>query len=131
MIFFPCAFAESTFSLQYKLCRVKKVQLGAKGIPYAVTHDGRTIRYPDPDVDSSDTQVDIETGKVKQFIKFEAGALAMVTGGRNIGTFLCRSRCCCCWSAVGECRVADISAQVVLAPSPSARSTLAATTLCT
>lgn len=32
----------------YKLCKVKKVQLGAKGVPFLVTHDGRTIRYPDP-----------------------------------------------------------------------------------
>ena len=24
--------------------------LGPRGIPYAVTHDGRTLRYPDPDV---------------------------------------------------------------------------------
>ena len=23
---------------------------GPKGTPYAVTHDGRTLRYPDPDV---------------------------------------------------------------------------------
>lgn len=32
----------------YKLLKVKKVQLGAKGVPFLVTHDGRTIRYPDP-----------------------------------------------------------------------------------
>ena len=23
---------------------------GPRGVPYAVTHDGRTLRYPDPDV---------------------------------------------------------------------------------
>lgn len=34
--------------LQYKLCKVRKVQTGPKGIPFLVTHDGRTIRYPDP-----------------------------------------------------------------------------------
>lgn len=34
----------------YKLCRVKKAQFGKGGVPYVVTHDGRTIRYPDPDV---------------------------------------------------------------------------------
>ena len=34
----------------YKLCRVKRVIRGPKGIPYAVTHDGRTLRYPDPDI---------------------------------------------------------------------------------
>jgi small subunit ribosomal protein S4e len=34
----------------YKLLKVKKVQLGAKGVPYVVTHDGRTIRFPDPKI---------------------------------------------------------------------------------
>ena len=34
----------------YKLCRVKRVIRGPKGVPYAVTHDGRTVRYPDPDI---------------------------------------------------------------------------------
>ena len=28
----------------YKLLKVKKIQLGAKGVPFLVTHDGRTIR---------------------------------------------------------------------------------------
>merc|ERR1712146_665955 len=31
----------------YKLARVQSVAVGAKGVPYIVTHDGRTIRYPD------------------------------------------------------------------------------------
>jgi len=33
---------------KYKLCRVRKVKTGAKGIPFIYTSDGRTIRYPDP-----------------------------------------------------------------------------------
>ena len=33
----------------YKLCRVKAVSTGPKGVPYIHTSDGRTIRYPDPD----------------------------------------------------------------------------------
>merc|ERR1740117_1114534 len=32
--------------MEFKLCRVNKLALGAKGIPYVSTHDGRTIRYP-------------------------------------------------------------------------------------
>merc|ERR1711972_892536 len=35
---------------KYKLCKVKKVSTGQKAVPYLVTHDARTIRYPDPDV---------------------------------------------------------------------------------
>lgn len=70
----------------YKLCKVKKVQLGAKGIPFIVTHDGRTIRYPDPLIKVNDTvKVDIATGKATDFVKFEVGQLAIITGGRNIG----------------------------------------------
>merc|ERR1712168_1302678 len=33
----------------YKLCKVKKVGTGRKGVPFLVTHDARTIRYPNPD----------------------------------------------------------------------------------
>jgi len=70
----------------YKLCRVNKVFVGPKKIPCAVTHDGRTIRYPDPDVKVNDTvKVSIETGKMSDIIKFELGALVMITRGRNAG----------------------------------------------
>jgi len=70
----------------YKLCRVKKVMRGPKGIPYAITHDGRTIRYPDPDIKPNDTaRVDTATGKILDHVKFEAGNVAMVSGGNNIG----------------------------------------------
>lgn len=34
----------------FKLCKVKRVQLGPEGIPFLSTHDGRTIRYPHPDI---------------------------------------------------------------------------------
>jgi len=70
----------------YKLCKVKRVQLGKKGIPYLVTHDARTIRYPDPTIRVNDTvKVDLETGKITEFIKFDTGCISMVTGGRNMG----------------------------------------------
>ncbi|KAJ3199976.1 40S ribosomal protein S4, partial [Clydaea vesicula] len=60
---------------KYKLCKVKKVQLGAKGIPFAVTHDGRTLRYPDPLIKVNDTvKVDLETGN-----------LVYITGGHSMG----------------------------------------------
>merc|ERR1719215_2333564 len=70
----------------YKLCRVKKVQRGPKAIPYAVTHDGRTLRYPDPDVKVHDTvRMDIATNKVLDYVKFEVGNVVMISGGNNIG----------------------------------------------
>jgi len=70
----------------YKLCRIKKVHKGTKGIPYAVTHDGRTLRYPDPDVKVNDTvRVDIATGKMLDYVKFETGNVVMISSGNNIG----------------------------------------------
>ena len=71
---------------QYKLCRVNKVYVSSNKIPCAVTHDGRTIRYPDPDLKVNDTvKVSIETGKMTSFLKFDLGALVMITRGHNTG----------------------------------------------
>lgn len=70
----------------YKLCKVRKLEVGKGKVPYISTHDGRTIRYPDPDVKINDTvMLDIETGKIKDFIKFDVGNLVMITGGHNNG----------------------------------------------
>jgi len=71
---------------KYKLGKVKRVQMGAKGIPFLVTHDGRTFRYPDPLIKVHDTvKIDLTTGKLTDHIKFDTGNLVMVTGGRNMG----------------------------------------------
>jgi ribosomal protein S4E len=71
---------------KFKLCRVKRMELSQKKIPVVVTHDGRTIRYPDPLIKVNDTvKVDIETGKIIDFMKFEAGQMAMITKGRSTG----------------------------------------------
>lgn len=51
-----------------------------------VTHDGRTIRYPDPYIKVNDTvRIDISTGKITDFVKFDVGNVVMVVGGRNLG----------------------------------------------
>jgi small subunit ribosomal protein S4e len=71
---------------EFKLCKVKNVAKGRKGIPYLVTHDGRTIRYPDPLYQPNDSiKLNITTGKITDHLKFEVGNLVMVTGGRNLG----------------------------------------------
>ena len=81
---------------KYKLCRVKASEMGAKKVPYIVTHDGRTIRYPDPSIAVNDTvKVDIATNKVEEYIKFETGNLAMISGGKNtgrVGTIVSREK---------------------------------------
>ena len=71
---------------KYKLCKVKKSLVGLKGVPSVVTTDGRTIRYPDPAVKVNDTlRVNIATGKIEDFIKFDSGNVCMITGGHNLG----------------------------------------------
>jgi len=72
--------------VQFKLCKVRSVQFGQKGIPYLNTYDGRTIRYPDPLIKANDTiKLDLENFKIVDFIKFDVGNVVMVTGGRNRG----------------------------------------------
>lgn len=90
----------SDVETKYKLCKVMKAAKGSKAmvgsnvkatgnasaIPYITTHDARTIRYVDPLVKVNDTvKVDLETGKVVGFIKFEVGNQVMITRGNNIG----------------------------------------------
>jgi len=85
---------------KFKLCRVVKVDRANKQsggvnpfftgqkavIPYAVTHDGRTLRFCDPSIKVGDTvTVELATGKVTQITTFEAGKIAMISGGKNIG----------------------------------------------
>ncbi len=70
----------------YKLLKVKKVALGNRGVPYIVTHDGRTIRYPDPIIKVNDTvRFDLTQSKIVGIAKFDTGNLVMITGGRNMG----------------------------------------------
>jgi len=70
----------------YKLCKVRKVAVGSKRVPHLTTTDGRTIRYPDPLVAANDTiKLDLATGKISDFIKFDVGNLVSITGGRNLG----------------------------------------------
>jgi small subunit ribosomal protein S4e len=70
----------------YKLCRIKAIKQGLKGVPYCITHDGRTIKYPDPDVKVNDTvRYDFASGKCLDYIKFEVGNVAMINSGNSIG----------------------------------------------
>jgi len=71
---------------KYKLGKVTRTQIGPKGVPYIVTHDGRTIRYPDPHVKVNDTvKIDLETGRMTEYVKLDTGVLVLCTGGRNMG----------------------------------------------
>ncbi|KAJ8607271.1 hypothetical protein CTAYLR_009521 [Chrysophaeum taylorii] len=70
----------------FKLCRVNDVYITQKKIPVLTTHDGRTVRYPDPLIKQNDViKLNLETGKIDSFIKFELGAMCTITKGRNTG----------------------------------------------
>jgi len=85
---------------QFILCRVRNVIVGSKAsvgrnpfktgreaaIPFLVTHDGRTIRYPNPVIKTNDTvKIDLKTGKITGHVKFETGNISIITKGSNIG----------------------------------------------
>lgn len=78
---------------KYKLLKVKRVEKGPKGITHCVTHDGRTVRFPHPEVRANDTikfnletqQIDVETPEAPNHLKFEHGNLCYIIGGNNIG----------------------------------------------
>jgi len=70
----------------FKLLKVKRAQLGPKGIPFISTHDGRTIRYPHPNIKVNDVvKFNLQTNKIEETIKFGVGNLVMIIGGRNLG----------------------------------------------
>jgi small subunit ribosomal protein S4e len=71
---------------RFKLCKVVRTSLEKNGIPYLLTHDGRKIRYPDPEIRVNDTvKVNIDNGKITKFVKFGLGNLCYVTGGNSRG----------------------------------------------
>jgi len=70
----------------FKLCKIKRKCIGKNKIPYVVTHDGRTIRFPHPDIKKNDTiKINLENGEIDGIVKFDNGASVFSTGGNNIG----------------------------------------------
>lgn len=71
---------------KFKLCKVTKKKIGKEKIPYINTHDGRTIRFPHPDIQLNDCiKLDLNTGEIKGIVKYQNGATVMINGGNNIG----------------------------------------------
>ena len=69
-----------------KLCKVMNIFTGPNKVPMMVTHDGRTIRYPDPLIKVNDTvKIDLAKGTVTDHFKFAVGNVVLVTNGRNRG----------------------------------------------
>ena len=71
---------------KFKLCRVKERIMGPKKIPYIITNDGRTLRFPNPEIKRNDTiKLNLLTNEIMAFYKYKKGAQVMITGGNNIG----------------------------------------------
>lgn len=86
--------------INYKLCRVKRcgikkrASIGTnpfktgrqKSVPYLLTSDGRTIRYPDPNIKKNDTiKFDLTKNQIEKFIRFEVGNVSCIVRGKNVG----------------------------------------------
>jgi small subunit ribosomal protein S4e len=70
----------------FKLCKVVQKKIGKSKVPHIVTHDGRTIRFPHPDICVNDSiKLNLVSGEIDSVIKFHNGATVMTTGGNNIG----------------------------------------------
>ena len=70
----------------YKLCKITGKAIVINKVPYIVTHDGRTFRFPHPDINKHDSiKLNLETGEIDLWYKFEQGATVMLSGGKNIG----------------------------------------------
>lgn len=70
----------------FKLCKVVKKYVGKKKIPFVTTHDGRTFRFPHPDITIGDSlKVNLANTEISSVIKHVNGATVYLTGGNNIG----------------------------------------------
>ena len=69
-----------------KLCKVTKRSMGPKKIPFITTSDGRTLRYPHPDIKEHDSiKLDLTKNEIIAHYKYKIGAQVLIIGGNNIG----------------------------------------------
>lgn len=69
-----------------KICRIKKRGYAPNRTPFLTTHDGRTLRFADPNIAVGDSVLlDVKTNKVLEWAKLKLGSLVCVTGGHNTG----------------------------------------------
>jgi len=70
----------------FKLCKVIQKKIGKSKVPHIVTHDGRTIRFPHPDIQLNDSvKFDFKSKSIAGVVKFQTGATVMLIGGNNVG----------------------------------------------
>ena len=55
-------------------------------MPYIVTHDSRTLRFPNPNIKIGDTlKYDLVNNKIVEFTHLESGNVCFIQNGNNIG----------------------------------------------
>lgn len=70
----------------FKLCRIQKKFIGPNKVCYFVTHDGRTLKFLDKEVEIQDTiKLNIRSNKIESFYKMKVGNIAYCMKGNNIG----------------------------------------------
>ena len=70
----------------FKLCKIEKKQIGANGIAYLVTHDGRTLRFADKDININDTiKYNLDNNQIVEKYSMAVNNLAYVMNGTNRG----------------------------------------------
>jgi len=86
----------SSEEAKFKLGRVVQSRAGPGGVPFIVTHDGTTMRYPDPNTKVLDTvKIDLATKRPVGLFKFEIGCHVFINSGKNkgrIGVLTARDR---------------------------------------
>jgi small subunit ribosomal protein S4e len=56
---------------EFKLCKVIRKQIGKNKVPHIVTNDGRTLRFPHPDIQIHDSiKLNLANGEISGVIKF-------------------------------------------------------------
>merc|ERR1712072_401794 len=64
----------------FKLCKIKRREMGPNKIPYVVTHDARTMRFAAPEIKVYDTvKVDLKTNTIVGHVPLLIGNRVFVT----------------------------------------------------
>ena len=60
--------------------------MGPNKIPYIVTNDGRTIRFPHPEIAVYDSvKYNLLDNKIEEYAKLEPGNVCYCLAGNNVG----------------------------------------------
>merc|ERR1712080_106446 len=71
---------------KFRLSKISRKSIGKGNIPYLYTNDGSTFRFCDQEIEVNDTvKIDLEEGKIVDFLHIEVGNIAFIKKGKNMG----------------------------------------------